>query len=116
MTSIFKIISIFIMGIFLIGCQEPEPKKVLVVKKVMIKEKVPVLQQFEVSKYKLTAKNKGKKIYIKEWNAYVDKKEFLKFIKYIKSLKMTLLQYKKEIDIYNDYAKKHNQELNSTLK
>jgi len=116
MKLIFKILGMFLIGILFLGCQEPEPKKVLVVKKVYIKEKVPVLSQFSVGEYKLSAINKGGKIYIKEWDATIDKKEFLKFIKYIKSLKMTLLQYKKEVDIYNDYAKNHNKELNSTLK
>ena len=112
----FNFLGMILVSTLFLGCQGPEPKKEIVVKKVYVKEKVPVLSHFSVGQYKLTAINKGDKIYIKEWNATIDKKEFLKFIKYIKSLKMTLLQYKKEVDIYNDYAKKHNKELNSTLK
>jgi len=91
---------IFLFPLLFLGCYET--------KYVYIKPKYPKLVTYEYNKsITLTAYNKDNKICIKEWNSCIPKKEMIKLITYIKTLKTINKKYTKEINMYNQFVDKN---------
>jgi len=83
-----------------VGCAEKEIK--VVPKYIKVPCKYPKLKVYpDNSNLALSIKPKNGKVCVKEWNACIPEKEFMKLVRYIKEKRAIIKKYQKEIETYN---------------